>query len=210
MRHLASAWLELARRVEARHDVAGAGAALLGRWAEPHRAYHDLAHLSEVLERVDLLAAEADRPDAVRLAAWFHDAVYDPTADDNEERSAHVAETSLTRLLLAPDLVDEVTRLVQLTATHDVADDDRDGAVLCDADLAVLAAGSVRYSSYVEGVRREYGHLDDATFADGRAQLLSSLLDRPALFRTAHGRSTWEQPARANITAELVRLRATG
>ena len=102
MRHLAPAWLELARRVEARHDVAGAGAALLGRWAEPHRAYHDLAHLSEVLERVDLLAAEADRPDAVRLAAWFHDAVYDPTADDNEERSAHVAETSLTRLLLAP------------------------------------------------------------------------------------------------------------
>ena len=75
-----SAWLELARRVGARDDVAGAGAALLGRWAEPQRAYHDLAHLAEVLERVDLLAAEADQPDAVRLAAWFHDAVYDPTA----------------------------------------------------------------------------------------------------------------------------------
>ena len=58
MRHLAPAWLELARRVGARDDVAGAGAALLGRWAEPHRAYHDLAHLSEVLERVDLGRAE--------------------------------------------------------------------------------------------------------------------------------------------------------
>ena len=88
VRHLAVDWLELGRRVGARDDVAGAGAALLGRWAEPHRAYHDLAHLAEVLERVDLLAAEADRPDAVRLAAWFHDAVYDPTAADNEERSA--------------------------------------------------------------------------------------------------------------------------
>ena len=209
MRHLAPAWLDLARRVQARDDVAGAGAALLGRWAEPHRAYHDLAHLSEVLERVDLLAPEADRPDAVLLAAWFHDAVYDPTADDNEERSAQLAETTLTRLRLPPDLVDEVARLVRLTATHDVGPDDANGAVLCDADLAVLAADGPRYPSYVEGVRREYAHVDDTAFAQGRAQVLSTLLDRPALFRTAHGRSAWEQRARANVTAELDRLRST-
>jgi predicted metal-dependent HD superfamily phosphohydrolase len=194
--------------VGARDDVAGTGAALLGRWAEPHRAYHDLAHLAEVLERVDLLAAEADRPDAVRLAAWFHDAVYDPTATDNEERSAQPAERTLIQLRLTPELVDEVARLVRLTATHDVADDDRDGAVLCDADLAVLASDDLRYSSYVEGVRREYAHVEDAAFAVGRAQVLSTLLDRPALFRTAHGRSAWEQRARANVTAELGRLRA--
>ncbi len=209
MRHLAPAWLELTRRVEARDDVAGAGAALLARWAEQHRAYHDLAHLSEVLERVDLLAAEADRSDAVRLAAWFHDAVYDPAADDNEERSAQLAATTLTRLRLAPDLVDEVTRLVRLTATHHVGPGDANGAVLCDADLAVLAADDLRYSSYVEGVRREYGHVDDAAFARGRAQVLSTLLDRPALFRTAHGRAAWEQRARMNVAAELDRLRAT-
>jgi predicted metal-dependent HD superfamily phosphohydrolase len=208
VRHLAVDWLELGRRVGARDDVAGTGAALLGRWAEPHRAYHDLAHLAEVLQRVDLLAAEADRPDAVRLAAWFHDAVYDPTAADNEERSAQLAETSLTRLRLAPDLVAEVARLVRLTATHDVGPDDANGAVLCDADLAVLASDDLRYSSYVEGVRREYAHVDDAAFAVGRAQVLSTLLDRPALFRTSHGRSVWEKPARANVTAELGRLRA--
>jgi predicted metal-dependent HD superfamily phosphohydrolase len=201
VRHLAVDWLELGRRVGARDDVAGAGAALLGRWAEPHRAYHDLAHQAEVLERVDLLATEADRPDAVRLAAWFHDAVYDPTAADNEERSAQLAQTTLTRLRLAPGPVDEVARLVRLTATHDVSDDDRDGAVLCDAD-------DLRYSSYVEGVRREYAHVDDDAFAAGRAQVLSTLLDRPALFRTTHGRSAWEQRARANVTAELGRLRA--
>ena len=80
--------------------------------------------------------------------------------------------------------------------------------MLCDADLAVLASDDLRYSSYVEGVRREYAHVDDAAFAVGRAQVLSTLLDRPALFRTAHGRSAWEQRARANVTAELGRLRA--
>jgi len=208
MRHLADAWIALARRVGARDDVAGTGAALLGRWSESHRAYHDLAHLDEVLRRVDLLAGEADQPDLVRLAAWFHDAVYDPQATDNEERSAEVATVALADLGLPPDLVDEVARLVRLTATHAVAPGDRDGAVLCDADLAVLASDPLRYQSYVEGVRREYAHLDDPTFAHGRAGVLQRLLDRPRLFTTSYGRREWEQPARANVSAETRSLLA--
>lgn len=207
MRHLADAWIALARRVGARDDVAGAGAALLGRWSEPHRAYHDLAHLDEVLRRIDLLADEAAQPDLVRLAAWYHDAVYDPQASDNEERSAEVATVGLANLGLEPAVVGEVARLVRLTASHDVRAGDRNGAVLCDADLAVLAAGQLRYASYVEGVRREYEHLDDTTFARGRTDVLHRLLDRPQLFSTAYGRREWEQAARTNVSTELRSLR---
>ena len=207
MRHLADAWLRLAREVHARGDVAGAGAMLLGRWSEQHRGYHDLAHLDEVLRRLDLLADDTPEPSVVRLAAWFHDAVYDPTAADNEERSAELATTTLAGLGLEPDVVDEVARLVRVTATHDVDDGDRDAAVLCDADLAVLAAAPLRYQAYVEGVRREYQHLDDTTFARRRAEVLSRLLDRPELFRTAYGRREWEEAARANASAELRSLR---
>jgi predicted metal-dependent HD superfamily phosphohydrolase len=204
MRQLADAWLRLAREVGARGDVAGAGASLLGRWSEPHRGYHDRAHLDEVLRRLDLLADATRRPAVVRLAAWFHD----PTSTDNEERSADLATTMLAELGLEPDVVAETARLVRVTATHDVADDDdRDAAVLCDADLAVLAANPIRYQSYVEGVRREYQHLDDTTFARGRADVLSRLLDRPQLFRTAYGRREWEHAARANASAELRALR---
>jgi predicted metal-dependent HD superfamily phosphohydrolase len=208
MRHLADAWIALARRAGARDDVAGAGAALLGRWSERHRAYHDLAHLDEVLHRIDRLAGEAEQPDRVRLAAWFHDAVYDPQATDNEERSAEVATVALAALGLAPDVVDEVARLVRLTATHAVAPGDRDGGVLCDADLAVLASDPLRYQSYVEGVRREYAHLDDQTFARGRSDVLHRLLDRTQLFATSYGRREWEQVARANVAAEMRSLRS--
>lgn len=206
MRHLAIAWIELARRVGARGDIAGEGAGLLGRWSQAHRGYHDLAHLDEVLHRVDVLAGEAREPDAVRLAAWYHDAVYDPTVSDNEERSAELATIGLSGLDVAPALVDEVARLVRLTATHEVTDEDDDGAVLCDADLAVLAAAPARYTAYVDGVRQEYGHLDDATFARGRAAVLHRLLDRPALFRTALGREQWETAARENLSSELAGL----
>jgi predicted metal-dependent HD superfamily phosphohydrolase len=206
MRHLAVDWLALGRRIGARDDVAGAGANLLGRWAEPHRAYHDLAHLDEVLARVDLLAGEADHADAVRLAAWFHDAVYDPRAADNEERSAWLATTVLHRLQVAEPTVALVARLVRVTATHEAADGDRDAAVLCDADLGVLAATPARYSTYVDGVRREYAHVDDATFARGRAAVLRGLVGHETLFRTAYGREHWESAARANLQAELAGL----
>lgn len=208
MRHLPEAWLRTCRRVRARGDVAQAGAELLGRYAEPHRRYHDLTHLDEVLRHVDELAHHATDPDAVRLAAWYHDAVYDPTVSDNEERSAELATIGLSGLDVAPALVDEVARLVRLTATHDVTDADDDGAVLCDADLAVLAAAPARYTAYVDGVRQEYGHLDDATFARGRAAVLRRLLDRPALFRTALGREQWEAAARENVSTELAGLEA--
>jgi predicted metal-dependent HD superfamily phosphohydrolase len=99
-----------------------------------------------------------------------------------------------------------VARLVRLTATHRPADDDLAGQVLCDADLAILAAEPARYADYVAGVRREHAHLSDAGFAAGRASILRDLLAKPALFHTAVARRRWEERARANVEAELSSL----
>ncbi|MCO7221645.1 metal-dependent phosphohydrolase [Klenkia sp. PcliD-1-E] len=181
-------------------------AAVVDAWGEPHRRYHDLAHLAAVLGVAGELAAHATDPTAVALAAWYHDVVYDPTAGDNEEVSAQRAQAGL-RGLVPDDRLAEVVRLVRLTAGHDPADDDADGAVLCDADLAVLAAPAPAYAAYASAVREEYGHLDDAAFTAGRIGVLKSLLDLPRLYRTPTAQP-WEAPARANLTAELALLRA--
>ena len=210
MRHLPEAWLRAAAAVRARSDVAHVGADLLGRYAEPHRRYHDLALLDDVLRHVDELAEHAGDVRVVRLAAWCHDAVYDPTATDNEERSARLAETSLSELRVDDAIVAEIARLVRGTADHAPVPGDRDAAVLCDADLAILASGPERYQVYVEAVRAEYEHLDDGTFARGRAAVLRSLLGRDPMFSTPTGRDRWEAAARANVTAELARLNETG
>lgn len=206
MRHLPEAWLRAAAAVGARSDVAQAGAELLGRYAEPHRRYHDLAHLDDVLRHVDALAEHARDVHVVRLAAWFHDAVYDPTASDNEERSALLAQTTLSDVRVDDGIAAEVARLVRGTADHAPAPGDLDAAVLCDADLAILASGPERYQVYVEAVRAEYGHVDDVAFANGRAAVLRGLLARDPLFSTPTGRDRWEDLARANVTAELARL----
>jgi predicted metal-dependent HD superfamily phosphohydrolase len=181
---------------------------LLVAYAEPTRGYHDLRHLAEVLDHVDELADEAALPDAVRLAAWFHDAVYTATAGPgaDEEASAQLAERLLADGGVDAATVAQVARLVRLTATHRPDDGDSDGAVLCDADLAVLARDPAGYADYVTGVRREYAHVPEPDFRRGRAAVLRDLAAAPSLFRTATGRRRWEGPARRNLTAELAEL----
>ncbi|GLY73158.1 HD domain-containing protein [Actinoallomurus iriomotensis] len=185
------------------------GAELLRRYAEPHRRYHTTEHLAEVLDHVDELAGEAADADTVRLAAWFHDAVYDPMRGDNEERSAVLAERMLADTDLPAATVAEVARLVRLTATHDPAEGDRDGAVLCDADLAVLAAPPDRYAAYAAAVREEYAAVPDEAFRAGRAEILRALLALPALYRTAPARERWDAAARHNVETELMLLGST-
>jgi predicted metal-dependent HD superfamily phosphohydrolase len=179
---------------------------LAQRYAEPHRRYHDLRHLHEVLQTVEELAGAADDIEAVRWAAWFHDAVYDVHRSDNEERSADLAVRELTNLGYDPTRVDEVARLVRLTASHRPADGDANGAVLCDADLRILASDPWRHAEYVHDVREEYRHVPEDDFRNGRAAVLRDLLSADRLYRTevAHGR--WEERARANLTFELRQL----
>lgn len=184
------------------HDC---GRRLLAAWGAPTRGYHDVRHLAEVLARADELDAETRDPLAVRLALWFHDAIYRGAPDD-EEASAALAEAELTGMAVAPPLVAEVARLVRLTASHDPAPDDADGCVVTDCDLAILAAAPDRYAEYVAGVRRDWAHVDDAAFACGRAAVLRDLLGRERLFRTATGAARWDAAARANLRAELAGL----
>ena len=180
-------------------------AAVVAAWSEPHRRYHDLAHLAAVLGLVGELAPAAAEPDAVRLAAWYHDVVYDPRRDDNEQASAARAWAGL-RGLVPEERITEVERLVRLTASHDPAPGDANGAVLCDADLAVLAGPPEAYAAYASAVREEYGHLSDDEFTAGRIAVLEHLLALPTLFRTPAAQP-WTQTARANMGAELVLLR---
>ncbi|MGR8009907.1 HD domain-containing protein [Streptomyces hypolithicus] len=181
---------------------------LLARWAEPQRRYHTTDHLLAVLTHLDTLAPHAADPGLVRLAAWFHDAVYRPDRSENEERSAALAERALPELGLTEPATAEVARLVRLTTTHAPAPGDTNGEALCDSDLAVLASSPPRYAAYAAAVREEYAFVPEEAFREGRATVLRGLLALPALFRTPHGRTHWEARARQNLTTELELLAA--
>lgn len=223
--------------VSARHgasdpDPTPYGEDLLSRWAEPHRRYHTTTHLHTTLNRVEELSSRPDEPapetepgaapgtpatpdaaaaldiDAVLLAAWFHDAVYRPDRSENEERSARLAERALPEAGVSAARTAEVARLVRLTVTHDAAPGDLAGAVLCDADLSVLAGSPEEYARYAAEIRAEYAFVPDDTFREGRAAVLHQLLTHDHLFRTAYARAHWERVARRNAETELELLLA--
>lgn len=176
---------------------------LLDRWGEEHRKYHGRTHLLAVLEALDLLAHPATAPRTVLLAAWFHDAVYRGIAGRDEEESARLAEVRLGGAGLPGAEVDEVARLVRLTAEHRPEPEDDAGALLSDADLSVLGGDPAAYSRYLAAVREDFAHIGEADFAAGRAAVVRRLLQLDPLFHTARGRELWQAAAYRNLQGEL-------
>jgi predicted metal-dependent HD superfamily phosphohydrolase len=206
---LRARWLSVATRWGGGEAAASAAYDdLVDRYAEPQRRYHRLHHVAAVLTTIDELASSepvADA-DAVALAGWLHDVIYDPTQPDNEARSADHARRTLSDLGAPSATVDEVARLIELTAGHEVADDDRNGRVLVDADLAILGAAAATYDRYAAAIRAEYAHVPDDAFRAGRRRILETFVARPRLFLTATAYDRFESAARANVARELEAL----
>lgn len=189
---------------------AGLLATLRRRHAEPLRAYHNWTHIEAMLalfaETRDALAA----PEAVLYAILFHDAVYDPQARDNEERSAVLLETLAGGLLDRPTL-DRAGRLIRATQRHRIdadlpADEQADSARFLDMDLAILGADEARFDAYERAIRFEYGHVEDIAFTAGRAAVMAGFGQRERLFLSDWGHARFEARARANIARSLGRL----
>ena len=190
------------------------------RHHEAHRHYHDIRHVRWVVRHVrELVDARADLAadtsadpgadpgadlGAVVVAAFFHDVVYEPMASDNERASGELAARALRELQWTGERIDRVTAMICGTAGHHVDDTTSiDAVVLYAADLGVLAADPAGYSDYVRNVRREYAHLSDVEWAEGRTEVLRSFLGRAAIYAPVLGLDEWEQRARGNLTAEL-------
>jgi len=194
-------------------QVAEAGERLLARWQEPGRHFHTVRHLADVLAKVDELSPEAHAPHLVRLAAWYHGVVFSAAGEaayahrggEDEAASAELAREEL-RELGVPDVdAQRVHDLVLALSRHAADGRDVDCAVLCDADLAVLATEPQRYRAYLEDVRAEYAHIPQRDFLEARSAILARLLARPSVFVTPLARA-WEEPARQNLAAEQQRV----
>jgi predicted metal-dependent HD superfamily phosphohydrolase len=186
---------------------------LLARWRDPERRFHNLKHLVDVLARVDELGEETHEPAIVQLAAWYHGAVFDSAkykayatiGGEDEVASALIAVEELTALGVPAERAQRVGDLVSMLVRHSPAPGDMDAAVLCDADLAMLAAEPQKYKTYLQDVRAEYAHVPTPDYLRARARILSKLLARKTLFHSPLS-VQWESTARQNLQAELHRV----
>lgn len=195
------------------HDAAGSGdgaawfQVLSGRYAEPHRYYHTAQHIVECLAEFDPVRHLAVHPVAVELALWFHDAVYETRASDNEERSAELADQCLTDAASTSDLRLAVRDLILATKTHE-ASRHADAPLLVDIDLSILGQTETRFWEYERQIRQEYEWVPDDLFASRRAEILERFLARGRIYTTHWFFQSHEKQARYNLEASLRRLRA--
>lgn len=177
-------------------------AALLTSWQSAPRAYHTLSHLQDCLWQVDLHAAQLQQPDAVALALFYHDAVYDPQRQDNEPQSAQWLWRDWQDHL-PTDTLQRLQGWILATATHDPAALDDDGLRLLDIDLSILARDPDTYAHYARQIRQEYAFVPEPDYRRGRAQVLQRFLQRERLYHSDLASPHWEGQARQNLQQEL-------
>lgn len=177
-------------------------ARLIELYSEPHRAYHNLNHIVSML---DERARINDQQIDVALAIWFHDAIYDPRAKDNEERSAMLAEEAIAKMGLAPELGKQVRGLIMATK-HTGPPSDEPAKLIVDLDLMILGAPEDEFDRYEMAIRKEYDGAPEEDFREARARILKSFLDRPTIFFTQRFQNAYEAAARRNLARSIERL----
>jgi predicted metal-dependent HD superfamily phosphohydrolase len=204
---LRAQWADLTGRYGAAGPAAEAFADLARRYSEKGRAYHTLRHVRELLALLEEAPGGTPRDrDAARFAVWFHDAVYDTHRDDNEARSADLADATLARLGVPEGIVTDVRRMVLATKTHDVEGLSEAGRLFLDADLAILGAPEAVYRAYRAAIRTEYAWVPAFLYRRSRRTVLRSFLDRPAIYHTDTLRDRFEAQARRNLRDEIATL----
>lgn len=182
---------------------------LLAAYAEPHRAYHNHQHLAECLALAQAHRALAPDIGKLLFALWFHDAVYDTTRADNEQRSAEWARRALAEAGASDADQGTVYRLIMVTRHHNLAQQE-DEKLLVDIDLSILGAEPTRFEESNQQIRAEFHWVPEPLYRHKRRALLASFLARPFIYQTAPFREHREARARANLQRALATLDAAG
>jgi predicted metal-dependent HD superfamily phosphohydrolase len=179
---------------------------LVKEYSKPDRRYHNLNHINHVLTTIDRFKLELHDPVAVKLAAWFHDFVYNPQASDNEVQSAELAKELLAAVNISSATIDRIQQLILATQGHQIDSHDADRSIFLDADLAILGTDPTQYQDYARSIRQEYSWVSDTAYQLGRTKVLESFLQRDRLYYTDLLFNELESLARINMQQEIILL----
>lgn len=148
---------------------------LLERWTEPHRCYHGITHLQDLAKQInDAVNAERiteKQKELLLLIALFHDIIYDPTRQDNEERSAEFF-MSLCADKTDPDIL-SVQQAILDTKTH-VAQTGL-SKIFNEMDMNIVERSFDELLDWEKGIRAEYNMFNSEMYKQGRLQFLHTL-----------------------------------
>jgi predicted metal-dependent HD superfamily phosphohydrolase len=197
-------WLTLWSQIGAKGNGAVVFKNLAALYAEPHRAYHNASHIAACLGEFDHSKYLAKSPAAVQMALWFHDAIYDPQAKDNEEQSFRFFLREVRQAALPKEFILKVRQLI-LATRHRRRPTSPDARLVVDIDLSILGRSPQKFTQYERQIRQEYAWVSPQAFAAGRSTILQAFLGR-RIYSTRHFFQRYEAPARRNLVHSLATL----
>jgi len=161
-------------------------------YTEPHRRYHDLRHVADMLCK----GVALNLSDEQVMAIWFHDAIYVPGSKTNEADSATLAVERLSALGWNAARVRVVERIVLDTCGHVPSIEESKKVI--DLDLSTLGGSWESYQRNGRNIREEFANVSEADWNAGRGAWLDSMLKRKRIFWTPWGEPL-EKEARSNL-----------
>ncbi|MCJ1306501.1 hypothetical protein MMC25_000144 [Agyrium rufum] len=209
----------LGRRFTTLTTSLGASSSVASEWAdifikrytEPQRHYHTLDHIGAMVHCLEEYRELIHDEEAVRLAIFFHDIIYDPRRNDNEVASVKLFEEYAASIRLAEPMIGKVKGFIEQTITHTLphgekGEGDEDLALFLDFDLEVLSRSREEYGKYATQIRSEYNYYKDDEYRRGRAKVLRGFLERDSLYFSQKFRDKNEGAARRNLRMEVSEL----
>ena len=182
------------------------------RYGEPQRHYHTWEHIEALLGHYQTMVDQLNDPIATLWALYWHDAIYDPQAGDNEDKSADLLQD------MAPSELPEASRsradaIIRATKQHLIPDglspeDQADIELFLDIDLSILAAPERVFDRYETQIRQEYEFVPEPIYVQARNGILKGFLNRDRLYFSEVFRDQWEDQARTNLKRSIENLDA--
>lgn len=171
----------------------------------PHRHYHNLSHLDDMMELAKNHKEYLIDPDTLMFSIYYHDFVYKPLNPNNEQRSANIARKRLNKLGFPPEQINKCYKQILATIDHQ-STGDRDANYFLDFDMAILGSSPSRYTSYTNKIRKEFSMVPDLVYRKGRIKVICHFLNMERIFKTEEFFTRYEQQARTNLQKELDKL----
>jgi len=151
---------------------------LFDMWNESHRHFHTLDHLNDIIDQIyeNYSGGKIDekQKEKLLLTALFHDIVYEPTKQDNEERSAeffmNLCEDKSNKDIL------EIRDAILDTKTH--ASQTPLAETFNKFDMNVIERDFESLLKWEVGIHEEYKSYGNEAYKAGRLHFLESLLDK--------------------------------
>ncbi len=191
-------WLALMERLNLASNMA-TFAQLQSHYEQPHRHYHNTHHITATLNCLEKVRAYTRNYDALEMALWFHDAVYDVFSSSNEQDSADWAVRFLQQNQVDSPFIETVYRLIMATL-HEVTPVGSDEALMVDIDLSILGRESQDYAQFEQAIRKEYQRIPSFIYKRKRRAILQGFLNRACIFSHEYFVERYEKQARNNLT----------